>query len=239
MSEYTLSYEDWNSSDGALIAKMKGIKRALKNHKVDAASILYESQLGGTSAATHIFGDDGYHFCAPELVVTWLSLLVRLASSKGITGQSMASRFIKGCGACMVYTILMVVACFPDKKITRLAFDFFRRVLGDSKGHIFELNEIDQIALLLNQQMRGPEERTLMRCCCLRISNIASYADKTTSKGQTAVQLSDIIEGLGALCTSMSFASEMRANSASITKVLQEHIQNKTFSEKFVRTRWP
>jgi hypothetical protein len=161
---------------------MKEIIRALKNHEVDADSIVQEIELGDANAALHIFGKDGYHFCKHELIVTWLSLLVLLASSENVTGQWIANGFSKGCGGCMVYTILMVVACFPDKKITRLAFHFFRHVFADSRGDILEINYIYRITSLLNQQMSGPQDNTLMRFSCLKISHIASYADPTIEK---------------------------------------------------------
>jgi hypothetical protein len=218
---------------------MKEIIRALENHEVDAASILQRIYLGDANAAIHIFGRDGYHFCKPELIVTWLSLLILLASSENVTGRSIANGFTKGCGGCMVYTILMVVACFRDAETTRLAFDFFRRVFADSRGDILEINEIDRIASLLNKQMRGPEDNTLMRSVCLEISNIANHANPKTDKGRIAVELRDLIEGLGALCTSGSFTSKMKENSTSTTEILKESIKNKTFSKDFVKKEWP
>jgi hypothetical protein len=54
---------------------MKEIIRALKNHEVDADSIVQEIELGDANAALHIFGKDGYHFCKHELIVTWLSFV--------------------------------------------------------------------------------------------------------------------------------------------------------------------
>ncbi|CAF0798775.1 unnamed protein product [Adineta steineri] len=220
-SKYTLDYRDWHLSDDELIAKMKEIIRALKNHEVDAAFILQNIELGDTNAAIHIFGRDGYHFCKPELIVTWLSLLVLLASSENVTGQLIAKGFTKDCGGCMVYTILMVVACFRDKEITVLAFDFFRHVFADSSGDILKINEIDRIASLLDQQLRGPDDMTQIRSACLNTTYIARYADKTTDKGRMAVQLRDLIEGLGALCTSQPYSSELKPVSTLITEILK------------------
>lgn len=211
----------------------------MKNHEVDAVSVLCQIEFGNTNAATHIFGNDGYHFCQSELIVTWLSLLVLLASSENVTGSSIARRFIKGCAGCMVYTILMVVACFPDKKVTRLAFDFFRHVLGDSKGEILELHEIDQLASLLNQQMPRPEENTVMRSLCLVIERFAKSANPASTNDQMADQLPNLVKGLGALCISRSFAGEMKTNATSTTEVLKESMKNKTFSPDFVRKKWP
>ncbi|CAF1469722.1 unnamed protein product [Adineta steineri] len=222
MSKYRLKYDDWNLSDDELIAKIKEIIRALKNHEVDAASVLQEIYLGDANAAIHIFGNNGYNFCKPELIVTWLSLLVLLASSENITGGSIAEGFTKSCGGCMVYTILMVVACFRKEEITRLAFDFFRHVSADSTGNIFTINEIDQIALLLNKLIGGPQDGTHIRSVCLAIRHFPDCADPTTAKGRLAVQLSDLIEGLGALCTSGSSTSRMKAISTLITEILNE-----------------
>ncbi|CAF1315096.1 unnamed protein product [Didymodactylos carnosus] len=218
---------------------MKEIIQALKNQEIDAATILQKMELGDANASIHIFGRDGNYFCEPELISTWLSLLVLLASSENVTGQSIAHAFTKSCGGCMVYTILMVVACFRGKEIARLAFDFFRHILADPNGDILELNEIDQIASLLNQHIPRRQDGTMMRFVCLEVRHIAHYADPTTNKGQIAVKLRDLIESLGALCTSRSFASEMKANSTSTIEIIKESMKNKTFSRKFVEEKWP
>ena len=42
MSKYRLDYKDWHLSDDDVIAKTKEIIHPLKNHEVDAASILEE-----------------------------------------------------------------------------------------------------------------------------------------------------------------------------------------------------
>jgi hypothetical protein len=236
--KYRLDRKDWHLSDDELIAKMKEIIQALKNQEIDAATILQKIELGDANASIHIFGRDGHHFCKPELISTWLSLLVLLASSENITGKSIANGFTKDCGGCMFYTILMVVACFRGEEIARLVFDFFRHVLVDSKGDILELNEINQIASLLNQHIPRRQDGTIMRSVCLEVSHTAYYADPATSKGQISIQLRDLIEGLGALCTSRSFVSEMKANSTSTIEIIKESIKNKTFSREFVEKKW-
>ena len=78
----------------------------------------------------------------------------------------------------------------------------------------------------------------MMRSVCLEVSYTANYADLTTIKGQIAVRLRDLIEGLGALCTSKSFALEMKTNSTSTIEILKENMKNKIFSRKFVEEKW-
>jgi hypothetical protein len=236
-SKYRLDYKDWNLSDDEVIAKMKEIIQALEKKEIDAATIVQKIELGDANASKHIFGDDGTRFCKPELISTWLSLLVLLASSENITGQSIARGFTKDCGGCMVYTILMVCACFRGKEIARLAFDFFRHVLADSKGDILELNEIDQIASLLNQHIPRGQNGSLWRSVCTTVNYTAHYVDPKTSNGQIVIGLRDLIEGLGGLCTSRSFVSKMKANSTLTIEIIKESIKNKTFSRKFVEEK--
>jgi hypothetical protein len=235
-SKYRLDYEDWNLPDAAVIAKMKKIIQALEKKEIDAVTVLNNRmEFGDANAAVHIFGRDANHFCGPELISTWLSLLVLLASSENVTGRSIASGFIKGCGGCMVYTIFMVVACFPSKENTRLAFDFFRHVLADPKGEIVEFHEVEQIASLLDRCVpRQGQEASLLRSLCLSTGHFANYGNATTSERQTADAHRNLVEGLGALCTSSSFASAMKANSTSVIKIIKKSIENKTFSRGFV-----
>jgi hypothetical protein len=186
----------------------------------------------------HIFGTSGNDRCTPKLVSTWLSLLVLLASSDEVTGQSIASSFTKGCGGCMVYTILMAVACYPSEVITQLAFDFFRHVLADPKGEMLELHEVTAISSLLNQHVPYRQDGTMMRTACLELSVIGDRVDSTTIKGQTIHALRDFIEGLGTLCTSKTFVIAMKENSISTIQIIKESIMNKTFSRKFVEKKW-
>jgi hypothetical protein len=237
-SKYVLDYKDWNRSDDAVIKKMKKIIQALKNQETSTDTIIGQIEFGDGNATIHIFGDDGNHFCKPELISIWFSLLVLLASSENVTGESIARGFPKGCGGCMVYTILMVVACFRSEENTRLAFDFFRHVLADSNGEILELHEVNRIASLLDQHIRRRQDGTTNRFLCSGINSVASYADRTTSEGQIAVGLCDLVEGLGALCTSRLFVSEMKTNSTSTIEILKKSIKNKTFSKDFVETKW-
>lgn len=237
-SKYRLDYNDWKLSDDKVIAKMNEIILALKNGEIDATTILKGMELGDANASIHIFGRTGHRFCRPELISTWLSLLVLLASSENVTGKSIANTFTKGCGGCMVYTIFMVVACFRSGEITRLAFDFFRHVLADPRGEMLELDEITRIASLLNQYIPCRQDGTIMRSVCLEVNHTAYYADRTTSKGQITAVLRDLIEGVGALCTSRSFATEMKANSTSTIDIIKESIKNKTFSREFVEHKW-
>lgn len=186
----------------------------------------------------HMFGTSGNDRCTPKLVSTWLSLLVLLASSDEVTGQSIASSFTKGCGGCMVYTILMAVACYPSEVITQLAFDFFRHVLADPKGEMLELHEVTAISSLLNQHVPYRQDGTMMRTACLELSVIGDRVDSTTIKGQTIHALRDFIEGLGTLCTSKTFVIAMKENSISTIQIIKESIMNKTFSRKFVEKKW-
>jgi hypothetical protein len=236
--KYTLVSRDWNLPGKEITEKIKGIIQALNNKEIDAATILNGMDLGDANASIHIFGRDGNHFCSQELITKWLSLLVALASSENVTGKSIARTFTKGCGGCMVYTILMVVACFPDQENARLAFEFFRHVLADPKGEMLESHEVFQLASLLKQNIPVRSDGTYMRSVCLEVSYTARYIDKTASNAQIVVGLCDLIEGLGKLCTSASFIKAMKENSASTIEIVKESIKNKTFSEKFVEEKW-
>ena len=228
----------WHQSDKEVIAKIDEIIGALNKQEIDAATILNGMELGDANASIHIFGKSGYDFCSQKLISKWLTLLVLLASSNNVTGQSIARGFTKGCGGCMVYTILMVVACFPDPENARLAFDFFRHVLADPKGQILELDEILQLAKLLVKHIPCRRDGTYMRSVCLEIRCNANCIDKNTNEGQIFVGLRDLIEGLGTLCTSELFVKAMKENSASTIETVKESVMNKTFSRDFVYKTW-
>lgn len=236
--KYTLTYEDWIQSDDEVIAKMNQIILALKNREINAATAINSIDLGSCNATSHIFGDDGNHFCRPDVVSTWLSLLVLLASSENVTGGCIAGKFNKCCSECMVYIILMAVACFRRREIAELAFDFFRHVLADPKGEILELHEIIQFALFLDQHIPCQQNGTKTRFLCLAIENAASYADTTTSKGKATIGIHNLVAGLAALCTSQPFIADMKTNSKATIEILKKSMSNSTFSSEFVREKW-
>jgi hypothetical protein len=236
--KYRLDYRDWIRSDEEVIAKIDAIIQALNKKEINAGTVVGGINLGDANAMVHIFGKDGINFCSERLISKWFSLLALLASSESVTGRSFVYGFIKGCSGCMVYTIFTILACFPDQENERFAFDFFRHVLADPKGEILELHEVSQIAQLLDQHIPFRTDGTQMRGLCLPLSNAASYVDKTTYKGQIVVGLWNLVEGLGALCTSESFIKAMKKNSASTIEILKESMKNKTFSKKFVREKW-
>jgi hypothetical protein len=89
---------------------------------------------------------DGRHRCKAEVVSTWLSLLVPLVSSEGVTGNSIVSSFAKSCGGCMVYSILMAVGCFHSDKNIKLGLDFFRHALADPSEEILEMHEVSELS---------------------------------------------------------------------------------------------
>lgn len=228
---------NWRSSDDIVIAEMKDLITALKSEEVNAVTILRGLDIGWY-AAIHIFGRSGHDLCEPEVVSTWLSLLLTLASSKGITGGSMVSSFAKSCGGCMVYTILNAVGCFYSEENVKFAFDFFRHILSDMNGEILELDEIRQLSKLIVRTVPSRDD-VVMRCVCLELHCYQRIYDMSDTTKNTLETLSNLVEGLGILCTSKSFVNEMQANRSSTIEILKQSIMNKTFSERFARDKWP
>ncbi|CAF1463390.1 unnamed protein product [Adineta steineri] len=233
-SKYELNWSDWKSCDEDVIAKLNGLIKALKSLEIDAVSILPKLQIG-YQASIRIFGENGQDLCKPKVVSTWLSLLLTLASSKGVTGESVASSFAKGCGGCMVYTILMAVGCFPSEENMKLAFDFFRHILADVDGKIVELGEVRKLSSLLVESIPADDEGIKVRAICLALHCYYNMSDTQEINLKT---LLNPIEGLGALCTSKSFVEDMRSNPSSTIDILKQSMMNKSFSESFVRNQW-
>jgi hypothetical protein len=228
----------WHSSDDKVIAQMNGLIRALQNKEVEATTLLSKLEIG-FQASIHIFGMNGRHRCDDEVVTTWLSLLVTLAASEGVTGRSLASSCAKRCGGCMVYSILTAVGCFHSHENIQLAYDFFCHVLADPNGEILELQEVSKLSSLLVNTIPSREDGTFMRQVCLELhcyDHIRNISD-TTKK--TLEGISGLIEGLGAICTSKSFADEMKVNPTSTKQILKEAVMNKTFSRNFAEKKWP
>jgi hypothetical protein len=171
---------------------------------------------------------NGHHRCDPEIVSTWLSLLVTLASSEEFTGELIAHLFPKDCGGCMVYSILMLVGCFSDSKNIQLAFDFFRHVLADPDGEILEMNEVDKLSELLSDFMTPQTYGPMSRAVCLEAHSY-QYMQNTDSERKMMLEnLSHTIEGLGVLCTSQKFLCEMKTNrAATVSAVKQSRMENK------------
>lgn len=232
-AKYELTSADWRKSDQHVLTKMEALIEALKSGKVDADTILPELEIGW-DAAIHIFGKTGDHRCQPEVVSTWLSLLVTLASSKEVTGKSIACSFAKGCGGCMVYTVLNAVGCFHSQQNVKLAFDFFRHVLADFDGKILELDELRKLSsTLVSVRTRGADVTKRSVCLAIHCSNYMDERQRATSEA-----LSNLVEGLGVLCTSESFVHDMKTNPASTIEILKQSIMNNQFSEEFARAKW-
>ncbi|CAF1519187.1 unnamed protein product [Adineta steineri] len=235
ISKYELNWDDWKLSDQHVITKMKGLIEALKSEEVDAVTILPKLKIGW-SGAIHIFGESGRDLCKPEVVSIWLSLLLTLASSKGVTGASIASSFVKRCGGCMVYTILTTVGCFHSEQNVKLAFDFFRHILADIDGKILELDEVRQLSSFLVKNIPDQTKSVRERSVCLTLH--CYYCMSGTQK-TTVEAMSNLIEGLGVLCTSKSFVADMRSNPSSTIEILKQSIMDRSFSERFARNKWP
>ncbi|CAF0801900.1 unnamed protein product [Adineta steineri] len=228
ISKYELDWEDWKLSDQHVITKMKGLIEALKSQEVDAVTILPKLEIGW-DAAIHIFGENGRDLCKPEVVSIWLSLLLTLASSKGVTGASIASSFAKSCGGCMVYTILTAVGCFHSEQNVKLAFDFFCHILADVDGKILELDEVRQLSSFLVKNIPDQTKSVTGRSVCLTLH---CYYYMNGTQKTTVEAMSNLIEGLGVLCTSKSFVAEMRSNPSSTIEILKQSIMDKSFTER-------
>ena len=220
---------DWNLPDRQLIVQMNGLIEALKNKEDGVANSLLQ-YTGGCSPSIHIFGMDGNNRCHPEVVSTWLSLLVTLASLEDVTGESIASLFPKSCGGCMVYSIVMLVGCFHSKQNIQLAFDFFRHVLADPNGEILELDEVSQLSSLLAQNIPARSDGTYMRMVCLELHCYERIWDMNDGTKRILEKLRHLIEGLGVLCTSKSFLHAMKTNRTATLSTLKASIMNNTFS---------
>ncbi|CAF1165344.1 unnamed protein product [Didymodactylos carnosus] len=234
-SKYGLNRDDWRLSDKHVITKMKGLIEALKSEEVDAATILPKLNIGW-DAMVHMFGESGRDRCKPEVVSTWLSLLLTLASSKGATGEAIAYSFAKSCGGCMVYSILTTVGCFHSEQNVKLAFDFFRHILADVDGKILELDEVRRLSSLSVSNIPPRSGGTMGRAACIELHY---YQYMSGTQKETLETLSNLIEGLGVICTSKSFVNEMRSNPSSTIEILKQSIMSKTFSETFAHNKWP
>lgn len=233
------AYEiNWCSSDDEVIEQMNKCIGAIKNKKVEARATLPEYD-GGCQASIHIFGSDGNRRCKPEVVSTWLSLLVTFASSEDITGELLARLFPKSCGGCMAYSILMAVGCFHSDKNVQLAFDFFRHVLADPNGQILELDEVNNLSSLLARSIPARSDGTYMRNVCLELHCYERIWNMDDTTKRTIEKLRHLIEGLGVLCTSKSFLDRMKKKRTATLNILKDSILQNTFSYDFARKQWP
>ena len=228
---------NWGLSSHILIEQINGLIESLKNKEEGAAASLLEYE-GGCAPSIYIFGMNGRSRCDPRVVTAWLSLLETLASLEDVTGESLANLFPKSCGGCMVYSILMVVGCFPSKENIQLAFDFFRHTLADPEGKILELREVDELSFLLAQSIPARQDGTYMRNVCLELHCYERVWNMEETKKKTIERLRHLIEGLGVLCTSKSFVQAMKTNRTATLATLKESIMNQTFSYDFAGKTW-